>query len=306
MASKKKANKKKANKKKANKKKANKKKPRHLTQRPRRSNAEVEADIEKQLREFLAGREEWPSYREFVAAGRRPLREAVSKRRGTHYWAKRVGVRWVKRPPGYAARWTEERVRGELEQFLDGRDVWPPASEFQAAGLGLLREAVKRLGGVEVWAERFGLERQKQSSGSTRVWDQQRLEQSIGPLVRYLGRWPTKGEFRQAGLESAHGALYRYGGIEYWRERFGVPAKPKRTVVRTRRVWTEQRIERELAEYCAGRSEWPTQREFVRDGKGRLYNAASLHGGIDRWQKKLGLRPPRRIYPGATRHGSRP
>ncbi|HTU78565.1 MAG TPA: hypothetical protein VMF09_07380 [Solirubrobacteraceae bacterium] len=272
-----------------------------------RTNTEIEADIEAQLREFLAGREVWPSYREFVAAGRRPLREALGKRRGAHYWARRVGVRWVKRPPGYAARWTEERVSKELEAFLAGRDVWPPAGEFQAAGLGLLREAVKRLGGVEVWAEKFGLARPNHSLGSTRIWDHERLEQSIGPLIRYVGRWPTKSEFRQAGLESALGAVYRHRGIEYWRKHFGLPAKPKREAVRARRVWTEERIERELGEYCAGRSEWPTQREFVADGKGGLYKAASLHGGIGRWQKQLGLRAPRRTYPGArtTRHGSR-
>lgn len=284
-----------------------KKKPRRRAPRPRRSNAEIEADIETQLREFLAGRKEWPSYREFEAAGRRPLREVVSKRRGARYWAKRLGVQWVDRAPGYTPRWTEERVSKELAVFLDGRTEWPSTKEFETAGLGLLREAVKRLGGVEVWAAKFGLERRNHASGSTRIWDHQRLELEISPLVRYLGRWPTKGEFRQAGLESAHAAVYRYGGIEYWRERFGVPANAQRGPVPSRRVWTERRIERELIAYCAGRTEWPTQREFIRDGRRGLYKAASLYGGVGLWQQRLGLRPPRRIYPGARTagHGSR-
>jgi hypothetical protein len=32
---------------------------------------------------------------------------------------------------------------------------------------------------------------------------------------------------------------------------------------------------------------WPT------DGKAQLYRAASLNGGVARWQKQLGLPPPR-------------
>jgi hypothetical protein len=273
--------------------------------RGRRARAEpkVEAEIERELRKFLAGREEWPSYREFVAGGRRRLREAVTEHRGARYWAQRVGVRWVKRSPGYAPRWTEELVGKELEAFLAGREQWPSAGEFEAAGLVLLREAVKRLGGVELWATRFGLTRPNHSAGSRRIWDHQRLEQTIGPLVKYLGRWPTKSEFRKAGLESAQAAVYRYGGVEYWREHFSVSANAQHGPVPNRRVWTEQRIERELAAYCAGRSEWPTEQEFIRDGKGRLYKAASLHGGVRRWQERLHLRPPRRSYTGARAAG---
>jgi len=259
---------------------------------------QIEERIERELREFLAGREVWPSYREFVQAGRRSVREAVSEHHGARYWARRIGVAWVERPPGYAARWTEERVSRELEAFLAGREVWPPASEFEAAGLGLLREAIKRLGGVEVWATRFGLPRLNNLAGSRRVWDERRLRKAIGPLVKRHGRWPTKSEFRQAGLESAQSAVYRYGGVAYWRAQFGLPAEQRGRAARTRRVWTDERVESELADYCAGRSEWPTQQEFIRDGKARLYKQASLHGGIARWQKQLGLRPPRRTYTG--------
>ena len=201
--------------------------------------------------------------------------------------------------PGYAPRWTPERVGSELEAFLADREVWPSRREFEAAGLNLLREAVNRLGGVEVWAAKFGLPRPNNSAGSTRIWDERRLERAVGPLVRRLGRWPTKREFHEAGLASAQSAMYRYGGVERWRKRFGVASAPRHGRVPTRRVWSDERIESELRAYCAGRTEWPGQREFIRDGKGGLYKAASLHGGIGGWQKRLGLRPPRRTYPAA-------
>ena len=181
-----------------------------------------DADIEAELRRFLSDRPLWPSYAEFVAAGQRRLRELITKHGGARYWARRVGVAWVERRPGYAPRWTPERVGSELEAFLAGQEVWPSRREFEAAGLNLLREAVNRLGGVEVWAAKFGLPRPNNSVGSTRIWDERRLERAVGPLVRRLGRWPTKREFHEAGLASAQSAMYRYGGVERWRKRFGV------------------------------------------------------------------------------------
>jgi hypothetical protein len=185
-------------------------------------------------------------------------------------------------------------VNTELEAFLAGREAWPSRQEFEAAGLNLLREAVNRVGGVEAWAAKFGLPRPNNSAGSTRIWDDRRLERAVGPLVKRLGRWPTKREFHDAGLGSAQVAMYRYGGVERWRKHFGITSAPPHGPVLNRRVWTDQRIERELRAYCAGRSDWPPFHEFTRDGKARLYNAASLHGGIGRWQRQLGLKPPRR------------
>lgn len=212
-----------------------------------------------------------------------------------------MGIEWVKRPPGHVPRWTPQRVAAELDPFLAGRDVWPSRDEFEAAGLNLLREAVNRLGGMQEWARKFGLRRPNNSAGSTRIWHDERIEREVGPLVKRLGRWPSKGEFRQAGLQSAQSAIYRYGGVQHWRQHFAVPSAPAHTKVPDRRIWTEQRIERELRDYCAGRSDWPPFREFTLDGKARLYHAASLHGGIGRWSKRLGLRPPRRTHTAARR-----
>jgi hypothetical protein len=254
----------------------------------------TDEEIDRELRRFLDGRRAWPSYAEFVAGGRRSLREAITRHHGARAWAARVGVDWVERRPGHAPRWTPERVNTELEAFLAGREAWPSRREFDAAGLNLLREAVNRLGGVEAWAAKFGLPRPNNSAGSTRIWDERRLQRAVGPLVKGLGRWPTKREFRDAGLESAQAAMYRYGGVERWRKHFSIASAPPHGPVPNRRVWTDQRIERELRAYCAGRSDWPAFREFTRDGKARLYKAASLHGGIGRWQRQLGLKPPRR------------
>jgi hypothetical protein len=253
--------------------------------------------IEAELREFLADREDWPSYREFVAGGRARLREAITRRGGEQLWARRVGVGWRKRKPGYATRWTERRVRAELEEFLAGREMWPSYREFEEAGRANLRAAVARLGGAERWAKEIGLRRKDRRSGSRLVWNEREVERAVRPLVQRLGRWPTRSEFREAGLSSALTAMYRGAGIASWRERLGAPASaiPQRPVPE-RRIWSEEVIERELRAFCAGRACWPTWHEFVGAGKRRLYSAASLHGGIDLWRERLGLDPPRRTY----------
>jgi hypothetical protein len=253
----------------------------------------TEANIDAELRRFLADRRVWPSYAEFVAAGRGGLRRAITRHGGACMWAARVGIEWAERPPGYAPHWTAERVRAELKTFLANRTVWPSRVEFEAEGLKTLREAISRLGGVEAWAAEFGLPRPNLSAGSRRVWDERRLEQTIGPLVERLGRWPTKAEFQRAGLASALTAVYRYGGVTRWRKRLSAAPRRPHGPVPERRVWTEERIERELRAYCRGRTIWPGWHEFMRDGKTKLYRAASLYGGVGRWQKKLGLKSPR-------------
>lgn len=80
--------------------------------KPRRSRAEVtpsaaraprmwplwtDARIEHELDVFLAGRQEWPRYGEFVAAGRKNLYQAVLRHGGTDFWAQRLGVRPARR-----------------------------------------------------------------------------------------------------------------------------------------------------------------------------------------------------------------
>ena len=79
--------------------------------------------IRRELEEFLQGATEWPSYRDFQRAGRQKLRDEVTKSGGLRVWAKRLELPYPERKPGYAPRWTEDRVRRDLEEFLHGRDA---------------------------------------------------------------------------------------------------------------------------------------------------------------------------------------
>jgi hypothetical protein len=56
-------------------------------------------------------------------------------------------------------RWTNERIRAELERFCADRDTWPSAAEFKVGGHSDLYVAASRYGGVGFWAEELGYSR---------------------------------------------------------------------------------------------------------------------------------------------------
>jgi hypothetical protein len=237
--------------------------------------------IRSELEPFLAGRRDWPPYSEFIAAGKNGLHKAVLAHGGSRAWAHEMGVVWVDRRPPI---WTDDRVRKRLAAFLGGRASWPTEAEFAAAGEAQLLAAVRRHGGTKQWAREFAL------STARRVeWDDARIESEIAPLVKTLGRWPTKGEFRRAGLSKALAAVYTHGGSRRWQKRLHVRPVRYSSPVPDRRVWSEERIERELREFLAGRERWPGARAFELAGLGLLYRAAGQHGGIAHWRRRLGF-----------------
>ena len=190
----------------------------------------------------------------------------------------------------HAVRWTEARVREQLNVFLAGRSVWPTRKKFEAAGRKTLRDAVGRTGGIEMWAAEFDLPVQDLRRGSRRVWDDARIE---AELRRFLGDrddWPTTAEFERAGLDSLRSAIYRHGGgTRRWARRLGVRRPRHGRSLPRGRFWTDERIESELCEFTAAEQSWPGWLAFDRGGRAPLYRAASLYGGIPRWRRRLGL-----------------
>jgi hypothetical protein len=244
--------------------------------------------IARELASFLDGRTEWPRHRDFVAAGQGRLYRAVARRGGPAMWAKQMGVRYIRRRGGPPTYWTETRVRQRLSALLSGRDRWPTRAEFAAAGEQRLLAAINRRRETKRWRAEFKVgppRRGASGRARSREWTETAITGAIAPLIQDLRRWPTKEEFRAAGLLPALSAVYRYGGSAHWQRRFGVAAReiPDRT------RWTEQSIDRALREICRGRTEWPEPREFKAMGAMPLYHAASRHGGIYRWRARFGL-----------------
>jgi hypothetical protein len=53
--------------------------------------------IERDLREFIGARDEWPAQSEFYWRGRRRLLHAVYQHGGSIAWARRLGIRTCRR-----------------------------------------------------------------------------------------------------------------------------------------------------------------------------------------------------------------
>ncbi len=226
--------------------------------------------IRTELARFLAGRDEWPRYREFQRAGLRALRDEITRAGGTARWAAVMGVRHVEHRPGYPPTWTGERVRTDLAAYFAGRSVWPSRQEFERDGLTALRTAVNRTGGPDRWAAELGLARPDRLSGIQRGWTPEVIEAELTRLIGGGTRWPSVGEFERAGLGSMLSSIYRHEGPAYWAQRMSVEKAPS-VGGRGRAVWTPERIRDELERFCSGRPDWPTEREFLDGGRGALY-----------------------------------
>jgi hypothetical protein len=259
----------------------------------RRVRAWDEARIREELGRFLEGRDEWPAYRVFQRAGLKSLRDSITRNGGAQRWAAELGVRHVYHAPGYLPRWTEDRIRSELREFVDGAEHWPSRGEFEANGRRALYDAIRRNGGAERWSAEVGLARRTRRQGNRRGWTVEVIEAELSRLIAGDGRWPPRARFAQAGLESMLTAIYVHEGVAYWADRMGVDYRPRPSQAR-RRVWSVERIRGDLELFCEGRLSWPTEREFFAAGLGRLYRAASRRGGIAFWAAELGLRRGRR------------
>jgi hypothetical protein len=118
--------------------------------------------VEAKLRQLIGDGRDWPSRREFHAAGLGSMLTSIYLHEGPDYWATRLGV---KRRPAFAGQrpriWTDERIREDLEKFCAGRHVWPTEREFIAAGRQALYQAASRRGGIPSWATALGLPRRR-------------------------------------------------------------------------------------------------------------------------------------------------
>ena len=93
---------------------------------------------------------------ELVSAG---ILERVGGGRSTWY-------RVVRAERNGQRHWTNDRIRSALEQFCDGRDTWPSASEFKAAGHSDLYVAASRYGGISFWTNELGFSRPARAAAS--------------------------------------------------------------------------------------------------------------------------------------------
>ena len=182
-------------------------------------------------------------------------------------------------------RWGEERLERELRLFFEDRDgCWPRYLEFAKCGRARLHAQVLAWGGPYFWAHRLGL------SISIRAvrWNPRTIEGALDAFLRGRRNWPTQTEFREAGLESLFQTIRSHGGNTVWAEKYELRYTPSNSVTGLR-IWTDARIERELATFLKGRDFFPSGSEFSEEGKRALHSALVRYGGVPHWARRFDL-----------------
>jgi hypothetical protein len=170
-----------------------------------------EERLRSELADFLPPGRAWPTVAEFRAAGREYLRMVVDHFGGTERWAREFGreLGWRQlRKPKY---WTDERIERVLRRLSADTGRFPVQSEFAAAGCLALWDAIGPLEHRKAWAQRLGLPMHPRACRSSH-WTEERIEETLRPLIRGRSVYPTRGEFKAAGLSGLYLAISRSGG----------------------------------------------------------------------------------------------
>jgi hypothetical protein len=105
---------------------------------------------------MLAGRDDWPTWREMRAAGHSGLMQHLNRKGTRAAWARKYGVHpQSRRPP--PRRWTDDTISAALDELLAGRDDWPTRREMRAAGFYGLSQHLGRTGTQAQWARKYGV-----------------------------------------------------------------------------------------------------------------------------------------------------
>lgn len=121
----------------------------------------TETTMRDAVRELAAGQDEWPTRKQFKAAGLDSLYNSIAKMGARRQLADSLEL-FLPAGPRYrpATRWTEQAIKTELDALLTGRDWYPTSDEFRAAGLGgLFQRLRRRSGGHDAVARSYGLQR---------------------------------------------------------------------------------------------------------------------------------------------------
>jgi DNA invertase Pin-like site-specific DNA recombinase len=252
------------------------------------------AQLDRELRSFIGGRDRWPSFPEFQAAGRALLWDQVRRHGGALRWANELGIPYAARLRRVTGEpWSDELVHAELAKFLDGRDKWPRYAEFRAADLCPLREAVGAMGGPVRWAERMGVELPPRRRTRSR-WTYALMTEGVKTAAAGRKQWPSQREFRAVQLGGLDQTTMKNRRL---RDRIaadlGLTIPPRRNPTPD---WTDERIREALDVFLKSRSSWPGETEFRNAGLGSLPANFYRNGTRNHWAKQYGL------WPVAERH----
>ena len=174
----------------------------------------------------------------FVSAGHRPLEDRVTIcRTGTAPKLPRPGTFKARQARPFVAQpkhrwptpkpWPTDRIERELNDYLQGKRIWPSPEEFEAAGRRRLHEQIVRHAGVKCWAHHVALPVIGRGP-SREPWTEARVRAALRLYLRRKRHWPSQHDFERDGLSGLHHAIRHTRGISPWRDEFALPTAPPR------------------------------------------------------------------------------
>jgi DNA invertase Pin-like site-specific DNA recombinase len=192
--------------------------------------------------------------------------------------------------------WDPGVLRRRLRAFTRGQQQWPTAATFRRAGRGGLYHQAIYQGGEHYWAKQLGLDFTSRNAAAM-PWSEDRVRASLRIYLADKDAWPLWNQFRRDGMATLRTMIGRTGGAVRWAEELGIGFDQRPTS-----YWTPERIRAALTEFCAGRTYFPSHREF---------NVANLRGmaavmqrddSVQRWATEFRLpRTPGGRRPAAGR-----
>jgi hypothetical protein len=262
-----------------------------------------ESRLRRTVAPLLGGREVWPPFVDFQAAGLAIAHAQLARHGGRCRWAEEFELAWAPNPVALTG-WSEQRVRDGLAEVLADRTSWPTQEEFFRIGKRRLRMAAGRYGSPEQWAHEFGVTFPNRARRSRQRWTAQATEDALREFVGDRPDFPARSEFKAAGLDGLHGAIERAGGRRELAGRLGLTL-PNSRYVRAP-SWTDAKIEQALAPLLAGRTTWPPRSAFAEAGLETLYSLlVRSPGGHNTWAQRYGLPRVRERKPRHARASSR-
>jgi len=148
---------------------------------------------------FLSGREAWPRFSEFQAAGLGLAYANLRRHAAISTWAIGFDIPYATRRDAMTA-WSTERVRRELPGALEGWDRWPTEHEFWVMGHGALRQAAVVFGSPQQWAAECGAALSPRQRRRWDRWTAERIDEALAELWCGRTTWPDpfKAEFEAA------------------------------------------------------------------------------------------------------------
>ncbi|MBI5649392.1 MAG: hypothetical protein HZC40_02930 [Chloroflexi bacterium] len=259
--------------------------------------------VERELLAFIKERgirDRMPTDKELLDAGQTALRHAITKHGGHEVFAKRLGLKHLRRKRGL---WNEfPALEQEIRAFVKehgNMGMMPSAKELRCAKRTDLVRGIAQYGGYPVVASKLGLGYTYSAKPKGYWKDFENVKKEVLAYMKEndtFAKMPTAAELLESGQASLGWAINYHGGYQTVAERLGLKYTQKR-----QGYWKDvTNIERAVLEFVEKHGtpgQMPSLDELKKVGYGDLSRAISKHGGYTQIANRLKLSPAWKFKP---------